>query len=146
MDSSYGRTSSLQDQQFARPTIHDLPFELLSHIIYLFAQDYSSHLTRIQNLCYVCSKWRDVVEGTPRLWCQLSGGDPLQGVKKAIHYSRDHPLDIDYNWFLHRHGSAKDDFFSAVSLHTWRWRHVSIVVEKMSESLRQGWGIWKAPR
>ncbi|KIO15988.1 hypothetical protein M407DRAFT_34380 [Tulasnella calospora MUT 4182] len=146
MNSSNEGTPGLQDQQLPRPSVHDLPVELLSHIISLFVQEYFANLTRVQRLCLVCSKWRDVVEGTPELWCRLTGADPLPGVRKAIHYSRDYPLDIDSHFASHLDGPHPNEFLPAVSLHAWRWRRASIVVGQLSENLLQALTVEKAPR
>ncbi|KIO22378.1 hypothetical protein M407DRAFT_28097 [Tulasnella calospora MUT 4182] len=146
MNSSNEGTTGLQDQQLPRPSIHDLPVELLSHIISLSVHEYFANLTRTQHLCLVCSKWRDVVEGTPELWCCLTGEDPLPGVRKAIHYSRDYPLDINYNYTPPRHGPNPNEFLAAVSLHARRWRRASIVVCRLTEDLLQALTVVKAPR
>ncbi|KAG8912770.1 hypothetical protein FRC00_003807 [Tulasnella sp. 408] len=148
MDSSSGGTPGLQGQRLARnrPSIHDLPIELLSHIISLSVQNYSANITRTQNLCLVCSRWRDVVEGTPELWCRITSADPLRGIKKAIEYSRDYPLDIDYGDISRINRSAPETFLSAVSLDAWRWRRASIAFGSGSEDLLQRWLSRKAPR
>ncbi|KIO22379.1 hypothetical protein M407DRAFT_28098 [Tulasnella calospora MUT 4182] len=146
MVSSNEGSPDLQDQ-LPQPSIHDLPVELLSHIVSLSVQEYFFHLTRIQHLCLVCSKWRDVVEGTPELWCRLTGADPLRGVRKAIHYSRDYPLDINSHFISHLNGSHPNDFLPAVSLHACRWKRASIIVGPGSENvLQEALTVGKAPR
>ncbi|KAG9046301.1 hypothetical protein FS837_004659 [Tulasnella sp. UAMH 9824] len=145
MDFSSGGTPGLQGQQLARPSIHDLPIELLSHIISLSVQKYSANITRTQNLCLVCSRWQDVVEGTPELWARITSADPLRGVRKAIDCSRDYPLDIDYGDVSHPNRSGPDEFLSAVSLDAWRWGRVSIIC-RGHEDLLQRWMARKAPR
>ncbi|KIO22373.1 hypothetical protein M407DRAFT_28092 [Tulasnella calospora MUT 4182] len=145
MDSSHGGTPDLQDQHRARASIHDVPVELLSPIIYLSIQGYSTHLKRVQTLCFVCSKWRDVVEDTPELWCRLTSADPLEGVRKAIHYSRDHPLDIDYHC-ISRTRSNPPDFLQAVAPHVWRCRQASIIVDRSTQRMLQALTVGEAPR
>ncbi|KAG8921903.1 hypothetical protein FRC00_008064 [Tulasnella sp. 408] len=146
--SSGGNPGRIQIPQLARnrPSIHDLPIELLSHIISLSVQNYFASITRMQNLCLVCSRWRDVVEGTPELWCRITSADPLPGVRKAIDSSRDYPLDIGYGNRAHPNRSGPEDFLSAVYPHAWRWRRASIVLGLGSENLLQRWTAGKAPR
>ncbi|KIO22377.1 hypothetical protein M407DRAFT_28096 [Tulasnella calospora MUT 4182] len=146
MNSSNDGTSSLQDQHLARASIHDLPVELLSPIISLSIQGYSARLKQVQNLCFVCSKWRDVVEGTPELWCRLTGADPLEGVRKAIHYSRDYPLDINYNYNTPHRDPNPNEFLTAIAGHVWRCREASIDVDWRTQRILDALTVDKAPR
>ncbi|KIO28513.1 hypothetical protein M407DRAFT_230144 [Tulasnella calospora MUT 4182] len=40
--------------------------------------------------------WRNIVEGTPSLWCRISGREGLCAIRKALTMAKDAPLEITY--------------------------------------------------
>ncbi|KIO15830.1 hypothetical protein M407DRAFT_34563 [Tulasnella calospora MUT 4182] len=126
--------------------IQDLPAELLITIICLASIIEPNNLTRAQRLSTVCSRWRDVVEGSPEIWCLITGADPPEIVSKAIEKSKDMSLYIDYSVKQHYPIHDKEDFLETVCPHVQRWRRASIVLSGSDRDLLQGLTIGTAPR
>ncbi|KAG8913394.1 hypothetical protein FRC01_004571, partial [Tulasnella sp. 417] len=105
-----------------------------------------ANLTRAQQLSTVCSRWRNVVEGTPEIWTIITGYDPPEAVNKAIEHSSDMSLDIGYNTKANHSVHSPEDFLQAVSPHTRRWRRASIVLTSCSEHWMRGLTMGMAPR
>ncbi|KAG8895088.1 hypothetical protein FRC00_008018 [Tulasnella sp. 408] len=124
---THGQTPD--EQTVTSDTSIDLaPIQLLPHELLLIifklcvSEDYP--VQDITPLALVCKIWRDVVEGSPGLWSQISGKEKLPSVRKALKMAKDAPLDITY-W----ENVAKTDpatFFGEIGGRTANWRSLNI--------------------
>ncbi|KAG9049027.1 hypothetical protein FS837_011406 [Tulasnella sp. UAMH 9824] len=110
------------------PSIDLAPIQLLPHELLLIifklcvSEDYP--VQDIIPLALVCKIWRNVVEGSPGLWSQISGKEELPSVQKALKMAKDAPLDITY-W----ENVAKTDpatFFGEIGGRSAHWRSLNI--------------------
>lgn len=75
--------------------IDRLPHELLLAVFELYV-DLDTPVLSLVTLILVCKLWRNIVEGTPSLWCRISGREALSSVRKALAMSNGVPLEITY--------------------------------------------------
>ncbi|KAG8910732.1 hypothetical protein FRC01_006165 [Tulasnella sp. 417] len=127
-------------------SIQDLPAELLAMILYYTTQTSGPCLPHVQELGTVSSTWREVVKGTPRLWCRVTGDDPPRLIERAIHESKDAPLNIKYD-FVKPHRVAKSVVESLwlVCAHIHRWRRARLVMRWTPARLLEALATQKAP-
>ncbi|KAG8909896.1 hypothetical protein FRC01_006656 [Tulasnella sp. 417] len=86
--------SSHPHEGFPAP-IDLLPLELLLEVFRLYV-DVNTPVRSLVTLILVCKPWRNIVEGTPNLWCHISGREGLNYIRKAVAMAEDTPLEITY--------------------------------------------------
>ncbi|KIO29605.1 hypothetical protein M407DRAFT_227395 [Tulasnella calospora MUT 4182] len=103
--------------------IHILPHELVLLIFQLYAGMHTP-VRNLVALTLVCKLWQHIVEGTPSLWCWISGEEALPRVRKALAMAKDAPLEIHYP----EEGAKTDQetFFTEIYGRITHWR--SLVV------------------
>lgn len=142
----YGQLYQLSANSQVTTSIEDLPTELLAIILYYSIQTFDPRLKRVEELGTVCSRWREVVKGTPRLWSRVAGGDPFHLVERAMHESKGSPLNIEYDvWNLLDH-KKQDRYLSVLCDHMNRWKHASIDVSPVPDGLFRALAAPIAPR
>ncbi|KAG8909570.1 hypothetical protein FRC01_006855 [Tulasnella sp. 417] len=120
----------------ARTSIQDLPSELLAVILYYSTQLLGPCLARVQALGTVCSRWREVVKGTPKLWSRIRDDDPPGAIERAIRQSKNAPLDIGYDFMWSRRRKAEMERpFALICAHMERWSHARIALAGIPEGL-----------
>ncbi|KAG9025468.1 hypothetical protein FS837_004934 [Tulasnella sp. UAMH 9824] len=124
----------------------DLPTELLAIILYYSIQALDPCLERVEQLSAVSSRWQDVVKGTPKLWYRVTTGDPLHLVKRAMHESKDTPLDIKYDVFMFRDSAKSEPHLSVLCDNMNRWKHASVDVLLASKDHFRALAAPMAPR
>ncbi|KAG8902456.1 hypothetical protein FRC00_007347 [Tulasnella sp. 408] len=127
-------------------SIQDLPTELLAIILFHSIQAFDPCLKRVEELSAVSTRWREVVKGTPKLWSRVAGGDPLHLVERAMHESKDTPLDIDYDIWKRLDPKKTDRYLSVLCDHMNRWKHASIDVSPVPKGLFRTLAAPIAPR
>ncbi|KAG9043820.1 hypothetical protein FS837_009080 [Tulasnella sp. UAMH 9824] len=75
--------------------INRLPNELLLAVFKLHV-DADTPAQSLVALTLVFKLWPEFIEGTPNLWCRISGGDGLGSVRKAVTMAKDALLEIWY--------------------------------------------------
>ncbi|KAG8897325.1 hypothetical protein FRC01_011379 [Tulasnella sp. 417] len=147
-DSGVEQLDELSANDQVITNIEDLPTELLAIILYYAIQIPRSGLMRLQELSTVCSRWRDAVKGTPKLWSRVTDEDPLHLFDRAMNESKDAPLDIDIEDGLWKRQEPEEleRRMRIVCAHMKRWRHASIDVRNASEWLFKAVAAPIAPR
>ncbi|KAG9031927.1 hypothetical protein FS837_002856 [Tulasnella sp. UAMH 9824] len=75
--------------------IDHLPHELLLEVFKLHV-DLDTPVRSLVTLILVCKLWRNIVEGTPSLWCHISGREGLSSIQKALTMVKGAPLEVTY--------------------------------------------------
>ncbi|KAG8921348.1 hypothetical protein FRC01_000299 [Tulasnella sp. 417] len=112
--------------QAASATIHLLPQELLL----LVFEIYTGTKTPVRNLVLltlVCKRWWHIVEGTPSLWCWISGEEALPSIRKALAMAKDVPLEINYP--ANNAKTEQEAFFAEISGRIAQWRSLVVGTE-----------------
>lgn len=100
-----------------------LPFELLSTTFKFYVSD-DTPVQDLISLTLVCKLWRSVVEGTPSLWCCISGQEAVPRVRKALTMAKDALLEILYREDIAR--TNPEIFFGEICGLITQWRSLSI--------------------
>ncbi|KAG8902177.1 hypothetical protein FRC00_000986 [Tulasnella sp. 408] len=127
-------------------SIQDLPTELLAIILYHSIRPLESCLMRMEELGTVSSRWQEVVKGTPKLWSRVTCGDHLRLVKRAMHESKDTPLDIEFHFLMIVDDAEPEEHLSVLCDHMNRWKHASVDVSQVSEDRFRALAAPIAPR
>lgn len=106
--------------------ISKLPAELLAKIF--------AHLVRREDLVHyhrglhwharVCTRWADIIKGTPALWSVIHSNDPIGVIQRTLERSRQIPLDF----VCDKPNPPKDlePVFRVLAPHAHRWRSVDL--------------------
>ncbi|KAG8909290.1 hypothetical protein FRC01_007025 [Tulasnella sp. 417] len=105
--------------------INQLPPELLAQIFggcldVTYPDGYRKDGTQLHRICAVCHHWKELAEGTPTLWCYVTGLDPPSHIEKALQLSEPMSITVVY----HREGGPlypESVFTAAVNPHAARW-------------------------
>ncbi|KAG8922406.1 hypothetical protein FRC01_014086 [Tulasnella sp. 417] len=131
-------------------SIQDLPTELLAIILYYATRVPASptSLMRLQQLSTVSSRWRGVVKGTPRLWSRVNTADSLRLIERAMHESKDAPLEIaiDGPFWNRQKFQELERRICVLCAHMKRWRHANIYVYRAPKELFRALAAPVAPR
>ncbi|KAG8952683.1 hypothetical protein FRC00_006661 [Tulasnella sp. 408] len=100
-----------------------LPFELLSTTFKLCISD-DTPVQDLILLTLVCKLWRSVVEGTPSLWCCISGHEAVPRVRKALTMAKDASLEILYDEDVAR--TSPEAFFEEICGLFAQWKFLSV--------------------
>ncbi|KAG8909405.1 hypothetical protein FRC01_006961 [Tulasnella sp. 417] len=108
---------------------HRLPVELLP-LIFHFALFASSgrrrrhYVARLNTLRSVSCLWRDVIDGSPSFWTQLSSQDHIDFVREALQKSQTYPLQLKYVGEIRK--EEQSPFWENVFVHLNRWEYVAV--------------------
>ncbi|KAG8990395.1 hypothetical protein FRB90_001773, partial [Tulasnella sp. 427] len=83
----------------------------------------------------VCQSWSTMIEGSPSLWCQISGGDKLHHLWKALDLSQSLPLNLEYDEYTSK--IKPEVFFKTVGPHIGRWRTLVARIDSTNFSFAQ---------
>ncbi|KAG8909278.1 hypothetical protein FRC01_007032, partial [Tulasnella sp. 417] len=110
--------------------INQLPRELLTQIFgwcinVTYPDDDRRDATQLHRICAVCHHWKELAEGTPTVWCYVTGLDPLPHIEKALKLSEPMSITVVYH---HDEGSPypESTFTAAVNSHAARWNRASM--------------------
>lgn len=79
----------------ARRSIHLIPVELFTRIIYQSLEDRSRRVPRLRELTAVCSTWRETIHATPTLWSKISLHESHEDITAALRNSVSSLLDFE---------------------------------------------------
>ncbi|KAG8979596.1 hypothetical protein FRB90_008059 [Tulasnella sp. 427] len=105
---------------------------------------YREDAPQLHIICSVCHLWKEVAEGSPNLWCYVTGLDPLEHIQKALKLSRSMPLTVVHttdNGFE----TSETDFTQAISPHVARWRRATLQYAEL-DKIRQTWEWSELPQ
>ncbi|KAG8952959.1 hypothetical protein FRC04_003411 [Tulasnella sp. 424] len=112
--------------------IHLLPPELLIDAF----KYYTGVDTPVENLIaltLVCKLWRNIVEGTPSLWCFISAKEGLPRVRKALEMAKDALLEIKY-WDQDTMADP-GTFFAEIIGREAQWKSVIVTAQNINMNL-----------
>lgn len=92
--------------------------------------------TPVRNLIVlglVCKLWRNIVEGTPGLWCRISGKEGLPCLRKALAMAKDIPLEIQYWEKAAR--TKNETFFAEIGARIVQWKSVAVTARNWDPAL-----------
>lgn len=94
------RTAALRKRRKVFTPFHQLSVEIYVQPLLEAARDQDDRTRRTAQLCFVCTRWWQVIEDTPSLWSSIKLLS--QSVRVALRRSRNAPLDIladgDLSW------------------------------------------------
>ncbi|KAG8920115.1 hypothetical protein FRC01_000912 [Tulasnella sp. 417] len=110
------------------PNYH-LPVELLTFILTLLFPDTDDRskddVAEIYRLRLVSKSWKELIEGTPRLWTYVSPKYPLVVVRDCLRWSKNHPLQISIVETWSYPMEALIDFLQLLQPQSHRWKTLS---------------------
>ncbi|KAG9016488.1 hypothetical protein FRB93_010737 [Tulasnella sp. JGI-2019a] len=121
--------------------VHQLPLETILRVfelsLHVDEPKYPSHLSRLQRLASVCTRWCDAVKHSPMLWRIARSSDPLRIVRIFLSRSQNVPLHV----FVGDAGytnPAIAPFLLCTLPHSRRWSALRIDgLERSAELLRR---------
>ncbi|KAG9011075.1 hypothetical protein FRB90_007489 [Tulasnella sp. 427] len=111
--------------------IHQLPFELLIHIIHQVSQDYEgikSYYRSLYSLSAVCRHWKLAIRSAPQLWTKLSADSSDTALAKILEQGSNRALDVECMYGRHSRSYERALHFSnTVGPTADRWRSLVMV-------------------
>ncbi|KAG9041736.1 hypothetical protein FS837_011820 [Tulasnella sp. UAMH 9824] len=105
---------------------------------------YRRDATQLHRLCAVCSRWKNLGQGSPILWCHVSGLDPLQHIEKALRLSEPMPITVVF-FRGYNNQLSKSKFTAVVNPHITRWGRASFLYDDLDKN-PQAWESSELPK